>query len=150
MAMVEKEDRSDRLARRRNGLMLTFGGSWFVWQALQFEPVRKAFGFSLGTMAVITASGIVIWGVSLAAFVVWCVQMRRDRRLKGMMSDELTRAHSARAMVTGYWVLTIGVAVATILMAAKALEPMAIMEMLCMLTFAPILRFVWLERSANA
>jgi hypothetical protein len=148
--MVEKQDRSDRMARRRDGLMLLFAGSWFVWQVLQFEPVRRAFGFSLQTMEVIAASGLVIWGTTLVLLVAWCVRLRRDRRLRGMMGDELTRLNSARSMVAGYWALTLGVAVAIIAMAAKLLEPMAIMEMLCMLTFVPILRFVWLERAANA
>ena len=149
MTMIENADRSDRLARRRNTLMLSYAGVWLVWQVLQFEPVRQAFGFSVATMEAISGIGIAFWGASLAMFLIWCVRIRRDRRLKGMMTDELTRLHSLRAMVAGYWALTIGVAATTILLAAKILAPMTVMEMLCMLTFVPILRFVQLERSAD-
>jgi hypothetical protein len=100
-------------------------------------------------MEVIAASGLAIWGLTLVLLVAWCVRVARDRRLRGVMGDELTQTHSARSMVAGYWALTIGIAVATIAMAARLLEPIAIMEMLCMLTFVPILRFVWLERAAD-
>jgi hypothetical protein len=145
--MAEHGTRADRAARVRDVLMLGYAAFWIVWQALLADPVQQALGITLKLSQFITAGGLVVWLVAISTVIWWCVRIQRDKRLRG---DELTALNSRRAMVAGYWALTIGVAVATILVAAKAMQPLTVMQALCMLTFVPMLRFVWLERAADA
>ncbi len=147
MTVVEKESRLDRLARQRDGLMLAFVVSWFVWGTLQFDQVARLIGH--GQTTLIGGIGIAVWFLVLALLVRQCVRIRSERRKLGGMGDELTRANSRRATVSGYYAMTIGVAAATMLMAGKVLDPMTIMQALCMLTSVPILRFAWLERASD-
>ncbi len=147
MTVVEKESQLDRLARQRDGLMLAFVVSWFVWGTLQFDQVARLIGH--GPTTLIGGIGIAVWFLVLAMLVRQCIRIRSERRKLGGMGDELTRANSRRATVSGYYAMTIGVAAATMLMAGKVLDPMTIMQALCMLTAVPILRFVWLERASD-
>jgi uncharacterized membrane protein len=90
------------------------------------------------------------WGAGLLTLLVTGGLTRRDQRVREILEDELTKAHRRNALMSGFWVMLIAVAV---IYAVSLFTPIAFNQVAPILLVAavavPALRFALLERRAS-
>src|SRR5262245_51240586 len=98
----------EKLAERRNRLLLINAASFVVWQA-------SAYGKHVADWP-----GVPVFvTVSISAFVIWAWSLRAvmrpvgDARTQAALNDELTQQHRQQAMLAGYWAMLLGAAAAS-------------------------------------
>ena len=144
------EKHTERLARQRWWLMLTYTLSWLVWQLFSLEPVR-AWPYIRGLPAVAIALGAwAVWVVIMFMLFAFMARVRRDRRARGALDDELTQANCMRCWKVGYFTILFALAAAIVVAAFKLIDALALTQMLMMVAVSvPLLFFVWLERDTD-
>jgi len=150
--MVEQnlEKQTARLARQRWWLMLTYTLSWLVWQFFSLEPVR-AWPYLRGFPAVaISLCAWAVWVVIMFMLFAFIVRVKRDRRARGALDDELTQANRMRCWRAGYFTLLFGLAAAVVVAVFKLVDALTLVQILMMIAVSvPLLFFVWLERDTD-
>ena len=152
VSMTEQnlEQHTEQLARQRWWLMLIYTLSWLVWQFFSLEPVR-AWPYLRGLpVAAIAFSAGDVWIVILFMLFAFMARVKRDRRARGALNDELTKANQMRCWRAGYFATLVALAVATVVAAFKLIDALALTQMLMMVAVSvPLLFFVWLERDTD-
>lgn len=148
MTELPLEKQAERLARQRWWILVFYIASWFVWQLFSLKPVSEL-PFLHGIPAIAVAlGGFAVWSVALIMLLRFMSRTRRNRLLNGMLNDELTRDHSRRAFVYGYWALLIALVVASPA-AAFGMIPntLTLVQGLIMVGVSvPLVSFIWLDR----
>jgi hypothetical protein len=133
---------TEKLAARRNRLLLLNAVAFVIWQAASFGPHlagRRA------APAVITAGivGFALWAGTLRLLL----QPLGDDRTQAALNDELTQRHRQQALLAGYWTMLLCAAAATVLISFVPVSPAIALRTLVIVGVAvPIIRFVALER----
>ena len=132
----------EKLAERRNRLLLINAAAFVIWQASSFGP----------HLAGRPAAPILIV-VSLAAFVGWAWTLTTllrplgDARTQAALNDELTHQHRQQALLAGYWAMLICAAGAIVVTSVAPISPVLTLRALVVVgVAAPLVRFVILER----
>ena len=150
MAEQNLEQHTERLARQRWWLMLTYTLRWLVWQFFSLEPVR-AWPYLRGLPAAAIALGAgAVWVVILFMLFAFMSRVKRDRRAHGALDDELTQANRMRCWKAGYFTVLFTLIAAVVVAAFKLIDALALTQMLMMVAVSvPLLFFVWLERDTD-
>jgi hypothetical protein len=144
------DNQTERLARQRWRLMLTYTISRLVWQFFSLEPVR-AWPYLRGLPVAIIALGAgAVWVVILFMLFAFMSRVKRDRLAHGALDDELTQANRMRCWKVGYFTMLFALAAAIVVAAFKLIDALALTQMLMMVAVSvPLLFFVWLERETD-
>jgi hypothetical protein len=148
MTELAPEKQAERLARQRWWILVLYIASWFVWQLFSLKPV-SALPFLHGIPAIaIALGGFVVWSIALIMLLRFMSRTRRNRLLNGMLNDELTRDHSRRAFIHGYWALLFALVVASPAAAFGMIpDALTLVQGLIMVGVSvPLVSFIWLDR----
>jgi hypothetical protein len=144
------DNQTERLARQRWWLTLTFTLSWLVWQFFSLEPVR-AWPYLRGLpVAAIALGAWAVWVVIFFMLFAFMSRVKRERLAHGALDDELTQANRMRCWKVGYFTMLFALAAAVVVAAFKLIDALALTQMLMMVAVSvPLLFFVWLERDTG-
>jgi hypothetical protein len=144
------DNHTERLARQRWWLILTYTLSWFLWQFFSLEPVRAwpyLRGLPVGAIALGAGA---VWVVIMFLLFAFMARVKRDRLARGALDDELTQANRMRCWKVGYFTLLFALIAAVVVAAFKLIDALALTQMLMMVAVSvPLLFFVWLERDTD-
>ena len=148
MSDLNRELQAERMERQRWWLLVFYIASWFVWQALTLPPVR-ALPYLRDIPGVSVAlGGWAVWTVAMVLLFRLMWRIKRDRYLRGVLNDELTRAHSRRAIVGGYCALLIALPAALCTAVFNLVDAVTLLQGSIMVAVTvPIVLFVWYERA---
>jgi len=150
MATHSLEKQAVQIARRRWWLMLAYLISWFLWQAFMLEPVRALPVLHGVPVVAIGLGAWAVWMVTLLLLFAFMARVRRDRRLSGMLNDELSAANRRRCFSAGYFALLFALAAAMVVATFRWVDSLTLVQMLMMVAVSvPLLSFVWLERDTG-
>ena len=144
------DNHTERLARQRWWLILTYTLSWLVWQFFSLEPVR-AWPYLRGLpVAAIALGAGAAWVVILFMLFAFMLRVKRDRLARGALDDELTQTNRMRCWKVGYFTVLFALVAAVVVAAFKLIDALALTQMLIMVAVSvPLLFFVWLERDTD-
>jgi hypothetical protein len=144
------DNQTERLARQRWWLTLTFTLSWLVWQFFSLEPVQ-AWPYLRGLpVAAIALGAWAVWVVIFFMLFAFMSRVKRERLAHGALDDELTQANRMRCWKVGYFTMLFALAAAVVVAAFKLIDALALTQMLMMVAVSvPLLFFVWLERDTG-
>ena len=143
------DNQTERLARKRWWLVLIYlmGGLTCVF--LKMEIVRTSLLLRGFPVDLILLGGLVVWGIALVLLIAIAVRVRRDRHLRGVLHDELTKANQRRAQVAGFYAMLFALAGAVVATVFHWTDPLSILLMLIIVAVSvPLLYFLWLERES--
>lgn len=143
------ENKAESLARQRWWAMLLFLLIWVSWIIATLKPVsafleRKS----------ISADAVELWGgaVLIVAFVTLgatVMRIARNRRLCGMLNDELAKANWRRSLAAGYYASVVALLVAAVALKLDFVDPQTMLVgLLTVAAAVPTAFNVWLERDA--
>jgi len=100
MSQASEVERADRIGRRRARIFAAQAILFISWQALFFsgpdeDPMR--------TVSVVKLSAWFVWVLALLLMLATGGGLLRDRKLRGLLNDELTLQNRTAAYVMGFW-----------------------------------------------
>lgn len=135
----------ERIAARRNRLLVLNAFGFIVWQVASFGPHLA----NLWSAPAVIALGLVGFGV-WAWTLVLLLRRIPDPHVRAVLDDELSRHHWQRSMQAGYWSMLMTAAVG---LAITSLVPVAAVHalraMVALGVAVPLLRFARLERAGG-
>ena len=93
-------EKAERLGRRRARMFVFQGLIFLIWQVNFYTAPAHD---SLRTVDKVKISAWLVWAVVLLVLLATGGGLLRDRKLRGLLDDELTRRNRVRAYVTGFW-----------------------------------------------
>jgi hypothetical protein len=100
MVDIADVEKAERLGRQRARIFAVQAVLFLGWQALFFggqagDPVRAVNQFKI--------SAWLVTAILLLFLLASGGMLIRGRKVRGLLNDELTRAHRSRACVIGFW-----------------------------------------------
>jgi hypothetical protein len=148
MVDIADVEKAERLSRSRARIFAVQGVLFVSWQALYFGG-RAA--DRVRTIQQVKISAWLVTAILLLFLLASGGMLIRGRKVRGLLNDELTRSHRARACVFGFWA---AMASAILLYAIDMFEPLAARDTIHIIMSAAIgvglMTFSFLERRSRA